>query len=54
MRKVIAFVGLAAALAFFAWRQSGLVHVGSPQITAADILLAGSVFTLAIAVLIRD
>jgi len=54
MRKVIAFSGLAAALAFWAWREIGLALVGWPHLAASEMLLAGGLFTLAIAVLIRD
>jgi hypothetical protein len=54
MRKGIAFLGLAVALVLFAWPPLRLVFLGSPHLTAADMLLAASVFTLAIAVLIRD
>jgi hypothetical protein len=54
MRKGIAFVGLAVALVLFAWPPSRLVLVGWSHLTAADVVLAGGVFTVAIAVLIRD
>ena len=53
MRKVVVFSGL-AALALFAARQLSVVLAGSPHLGASQMLLAGGVFTLAIAVLIRE
>ena len=54
MRRGIAFSGLAAALVFCAWRELGQVLAGGPHAPAGEMALAGGVFTLAIAVLIRD
>jgi hypothetical protein len=54
MRWVIAFFGFAAALALLAWRQLCVAVTGSPHLSASEMLFVGAVFTLAIAVLIRD
>jgi len=54
VRNVIAFSVLAFALAFCAWRQVGLALDGWPHLAASEMLFAGGVFTLAIAVIIRD
>lgn len=54
MRRGIAFSGVAVALAFCLWRELSPVLTGGPHAPASEIALAGGVFTLAIAVLIRD
>ncbi|HLH48749.1 MAG TPA: hypothetical protein VKV96_05365 [Roseiarcus sp.] len=54
MRRLVAFVGLAGALAGCAWRELSHGLAGALQSSTSEILLAGGVFTLAIAVLIRD
>jgi hypothetical protein len=54
MFRVLAFSVLAVALALYVWRQLDLALAGWPHLAASEMLLAGGVFTLAIAVLIRD
>jgi hypothetical protein len=54
MRKGIAFSGLAAALAFCVWRELSYAFIGGPHAPVSAMALAGGVFTLAIAVFIRD
>jgi hypothetical protein len=54
VRKILAFSGLAVALAYCAWRQIELAIDGWPHLAATEMLFAGGVFTLAIAVIIRD
>lgn len=54
MRKGIAFSGLAAALVFCVWRELSHALAGGPHTPVSEMALAGGVFTLAIAVLIRD
>jgi hypothetical protein len=54
MRKIIALSGLAALIAATAWG-SASAALGAPTPSAgSSVLAAGAVFTLALAVLIRD
>ena len=54
MRKVIGFIGLAAALVYGACRQPWQFLTGGGHASSTEMLLAAGFFTLAIAVLIRD
>jgi hypothetical protein len=54
MRRGIAFAGLAAAFGFCAWRALSHILAGAPDGPIGGVGLAAGIFTLAIAVLIRD
>jgi hypothetical protein len=54
MRRPLIFSALAAALAFCLWREITYALADRLQSPEIRIALAGSVFTFAIAVLIRD
>jgi len=54
MRRGIAFAGLAAAFGFCAWRALSHILAGAPDGPISGVGLAAGIFTLAIAVLIRD
>jgi hypothetical protein len=52
--KIIAFAWVAAALAFCYWLTPWRAFAAEPHEAGTALLLAGGLFTVAIAVLIRD
>lgn len=54
MSKIVAFAGVAASLAFCLWLAPWRSLAVPAQDAAPAIVLAGGLFTVAIAVLIRD